>query len=104
MAQLIDARTDAHLWAQTYDRDFADALPSKATSHEIANALWRNCPTGKSALERKPTEERRGYLAFVRHIISERAQVLETQQSEQLYARATELTRKFSLALRATRS
>src|SRR5262249_3162278 len=23
-AQLIDARTDAHLWAQTYDRDLAD--------------------------------------------------------------------------------
>jgi TolB-like protein len=25
-AQLIDARTDAHLWAQTYDRDLADVF------------------------------------------------------------------------------
>jgi TolB-like protein len=26
MAQLIDARTDAHLWAQTYDRELADVF------------------------------------------------------------------------------
>jgi adenylate cyclase len=25
-AQLIDARNDAHLWAQTYDRDLADVF------------------------------------------------------------------------------
>src|SRR5437773_1802693 len=28
-AQLIDARNDAHLWAQTYDRDLADVSRSK---------------------------------------------------------------------------
>src|SRR5437870_1386999 len=32
-AQLIDARTDAHLWAQTYDRDLADVF---AIQSEIA--------------------------------------------------------------------
>ena len=26
-AQLIDARSDAHLWAEHYDRDVADDLP-----------------------------------------------------------------------------
>ncbi|PYK35537.1 MAG: hypothetical protein DME54_04450, partial [Verrucomicrobia bacterium] len=26
MAQLVDARTDAHLWAQTYDRELADVF------------------------------------------------------------------------------
>ncbi len=31
-AQLVDARTDAHLWAQTYDRDLADVSPFKARS------------------------------------------------------------------------
>src|SRR5205823_5689733 len=34
-AQLIDARTDAHLWAQTYDRDLADVF---AIQTEIAEA------------------------------------------------------------------
>jgi len=35
-AQLIDARTDAHLWAQTYDRDLADVF---AMQSEIAQAI-----------------------------------------------------------------
>src|SRR5262245_49342492 len=35
-AQLIDARTDAHLWAQTYDRDMADVF---AIQSEIAKAI-----------------------------------------------------------------
>src|SRR5206468_1155892 len=34
-AQLIDARNDAHLWAQTYDRDLADVF---AIQSEIAKA------------------------------------------------------------------
>src|SRR5215468_11255182 len=35
-AQLIDARNDAHLWAQTYDRDAADVF---AIQSEIAKAI-----------------------------------------------------------------
>src|SRR5437016_6197504 len=35
-AQLIDARTDAHLWGQTYDRDLADVF---AIQSEIAKTI-----------------------------------------------------------------
>jgi TolB-like protein/class 3 adenylate cyclase len=35
-AQLIDARTDAHLWAQTYDRDLADVF---AIQSEICQTI-----------------------------------------------------------------
>jgi TolB-like protein len=35
-AQLIDARTDAHLWAQTYDRDLVDVFGIQS---EIAKAI-----------------------------------------------------------------
>jgi serine/threonine-protein kinase len=35
-AQLIDARTDAHLWAQTYDRDLADVF---AIQSEISKTI-----------------------------------------------------------------
>src|SRR5207302_9747389 len=35
-AQLIDARNDAHLWAQTYDRDLADVF---AIQSEIARTI-----------------------------------------------------------------
>lgn len=36
MAQLIDARTDGHLWAEQYDREIADAF---AIQSEIAQAI-----------------------------------------------------------------
>src|SRR5206468_2613527 len=40
-AQLVDARTDAHLWAQTYDRDpsFFDAYCQLAYAHEQLYAI-----------------------------------------------------------------
>src|SRR5438046_3855913 len=52
-AQLIDARTDAHLWAQTYDRDLADVF---AIQSEIAKAIAdqlqaKLSPSEKSAIE-----------------------------------------------------
>jgi len=37
-AQLIDGRTDAHLWAETYDRDLRDIL---ALHSEVAQAIAR---------------------------------------------------------------
>jgi len=58
-AQLIDARNDAHLWAQTYDRDLADVF---AIQSEIAKAIAdqlqaRLSPSEKSAIERPPTAD-----------------------------------------------
>jgi TolB-like protein/Flp pilus assembly protein TadD len=59
IAQLIDARNDAHLWAQTYDRDLADVF---AIQSEIAKAIAdqlqaRLSPVEKSAIERPPTSD-----------------------------------------------
>src|SRR5438046_670343 len=58
-AQLIDARTDAHLWAQTYDRDLADVFAIQA---EIAKAIAEQLqaklsPSDKTAIERPPTAD-----------------------------------------------
>src|SRR5213593_559884 len=58
-AQLIDARNDAHLWAQTYDRDLADVF---AIQSEIAKAIAdqlqaKLSPREKSAIERPPTND-----------------------------------------------
>jgi serine/threonine-protein kinase len=58
-AQLIDARNDAHLWAQTYDRDLADVF---AIQSEIAKAIAdqlqaKLSPSEKSAIERPPTAD-----------------------------------------------
>jgi TolB-like protein/class 3 adenylate cyclase/Tfp pilus assembly protein PilF len=58
-AQLIDARNDAHLWAQTYDRDLADVF---AIQTEIAEAIAhqlqaRLLPPEKAAMSRPLTTD-----------------------------------------------
>src|SRR5437867_5516819 len=58
-AQLIDARNDAHLWAQTYDRDLADVF---AIQSEIAKAIAdqlqaKLSPSEINAIERAPTAD-----------------------------------------------
>jgi serine/threonine-protein kinase len=58
-AQLIDARNDAHLWAQTYDRDVADVF---AIQSEIAKAIAdqlqaKLSPAEKNAIEQRPTSD-----------------------------------------------
>src|SRR5205807_359638 len=58
-AQLLDARTDAHLWAQTYDRDLADVF---AIQSEIAKTIAdqlqaKLSPNEKKAIERPPTTD-----------------------------------------------
>src|SRR6476619_7019559 len=58
-AQLLDARTDAHLWAQTYDRDLADVF---AIQSEIAKAIAdqlqaKLSPNEKKAIEQPPTTD-----------------------------------------------
>lgn len=58
-AQLIDVRTDAHLWAHTYDRDLADVF---AIQSEIAEAIAdqlqaKLSPNERVAIERPQTTD-----------------------------------------------
>src|SRR5882762_4609223 len=58
-AQLIDARTDVHQWAQSFDRDIADVF---AIQSEIAKAIAdqlqaKLSPSEKTAIERPPTSD-----------------------------------------------
>ena len=58
-AQLIDARNDPHLWAETYDRDLADVF---AIQSEIAKAIAdqlqaKLSPDEKNAIEQRPTSD-----------------------------------------------
>jgi TolB-like protein/Flp pilus assembly protein TadD len=67
-AQLIDARTDAHLWAQTYDRDLADMF---AIQSEIATAIAdqlqaKLSPNEKAAIEKPPTTDLAAFDLYTR--------------------------------------
>ena len=58
-AQLVDARSDKHLWAQTYDRDLADVF---AIQSEIAKTIAdqlqaKLSPNEKKAIEERPTAD-----------------------------------------------
>ena len=67
-AQLIDARTDMHSWAQTYDRDVADLF---AIQSEIAQAIAgqlyaKISPAEKLAIERAPTADLTAFDLYTR--------------------------------------
>src|SRR5438045_4716857 len=67
-AQLIDARTDAHQWAENFDRDIADVF---AIQSEIAKAIAdqlqaKLSPTEKTAIEQKPTSDVTAFDLFTR--------------------------------------
>jgi TolB-like protein/class 3 adenylate cyclase/Flp pilus assembly protein TadD len=67
-AQLIDARNDAHLWAQTYDRDLADVF---AIQSEVAQAIAdqlnaKLSPEEKAAIKQAPTADLVAYDLYVR--------------------------------------
>ena len=67
-AQLIDARNDAHLWAQTYDRDLADvfAIQSEISQAIVAHLKAALSPAEKAAIEEKPTEDKEAYDLYLR--------------------------------------
>jgi TolB-like protein/Tfp pilus assembly protein PilF len=67
-AQLIDARNDAHLWAQTYDRDLADVF---AIQSEIAKTIAdqlqaKLSPKENAAVHEKPTSDIAAYDLYLR--------------------------------------
>jgi TolB-like protein/class 3 adenylate cyclase/Flp pilus assembly protein TadD len=75
-AQLIDTRTDAHLWANTYDRDLADIF---AIQSEIAKTIAdqlqaKLSPNEEAAMHRKPTTDMAAYDLYLRATEMERNQ------------------------------
>jgi TolB-like protein/cytochrome c-type biogenesis protein CcmH/NrfG len=66
--QLINARTDEHVWAKSYDRDLTDIFAIQASlSQEIASALQAAItPQAQKFIERRPTENPVAYDAFLK--------------------------------------
>jgi TolB-like protein/Tfp pilus assembly protein PilF len=66
--QLIDARTDTHLWAESYDRDYKDVLRVESeVAEEIADALQANLsPSESHILASVRTHNTEAYDLFLR--------------------------------------
>ena len=67
-AQLIDARTDAHVWAERYDRDLADvfAIENELAEQIVAQLKSHLSPKEKAAIEEKPTADLDAYDLYAR--------------------------------------
>src|SRR3989475_12938650 len=58
-AELIDARTDAHIWAETYDRTAADlfAIQSELAQSIATQLRAKLSPEQKAEIEERPTQD-----------------------------------------------
>jgi serine/threonine protein kinase len=67
-AQLIDARSDAHVWAEHYDRDVADVLAVQTElARQIADQLKANLsPAEKAAIAERPTADLVAYAYYTK--------------------------------------
>jgi serine/threonine protein kinase/tetratricopeptide (TPR) repeat protein len=64
--QLIDARSDTHLWAEHYDRDFADVFAIQTEiAQQIADQLRVNLsPTERASIAEPPTADLIAYALY----------------------------------------
>ncbi|MGH7549098.1 MAG: protein kinase domain-containing protein [Gemmatimonadales bacterium] len=68
VAQLIDAETDQHLWAETYDRQLTDIFVIQAdVALHIAAALKAELsPDEKTRIRKEPTSDLQAYQLYLR--------------------------------------
>ena len=73
-SQLIDARTDEHLWAETYDRNLTDIFAIQSdVARNIAAALKAILsPEERQRIQQRPTESPAAYDYYLRAIEYER--------------------------------
>ncbi len=66
--QLIDARTDDHLWADSYTEELTDVFSVEAElATEVATALKANLtPDERALIERRPTQNQEAYDLYLR--------------------------------------
>ena len=85
-AQLIDARTDSHVWAERYDRDVADvfAIESEVAGKIVAQLKSKLSPEEKAAIEERPTADLAAYDLYA-HAKTLIANALLSEMSKDLF-------------------
>ena len=102
-AQLIDARSDRHVWAEHYDRDLADvfAIQSEIAQQIAGQLRAKLSPEEKAAIDEQPTADLKAYALY------SEAKAIEVWEYEPqknllrkvaLLEQATERDPKFALA------
>jgi TolB-like protein/DNA-binding winged helix-turn-helix (wHTH) protein len=69
--QLIDARTDGHLWAKSYDRTLSSALTLESeVAQEIASQLSVQLRTASTARGGPPTQDSAAYDLYLKAVLA----------------------------------
>jgi serine/threonine-protein kinase len=105
-AQLIDARTDTHLWADSYDRELADvfALQSEIAETIVDHLRAKLSPEEKADIEEFPTRNLAAYDLFVqgKQIVNSYLDATDTaaalEQAVRLFEEAVARDPRFVLA------
>jgi TolB-like protein/Flp pilus assembly protein TadD len=102
-AQLIDAATDEHLWAERYDRDLTDVFAIQSDiAQQIATALQaRLTASDRAALAQAPTQNAEAYDFYLQarayHLRPSITQE-DLHTAQRMYERAVALDPGFALA------
>src|SRR5205814_7670747 len=85
-AQLIDARTDMHVWAEKYDRSLADvfAIETELAEKIVAQLKSKLSPEEKAAIEEQPTADLAAFDLYTRAKQLIEAAVISLPQEESL--------------------
>ncbi len=102
-AQLIDATTDDHLWAENYDRQLADVFAIQtAIAQEIVKALQAELtPEEERLISERPTESIDAYELYLRareYGATTGLSLNSDEEAERLLERAVVLDPKFARA------
>jgi TolB-like protein/DNA-binding winged helix-turn-helix (wHTH) protein/Tfp pilus assembly protein PilF len=94
-AQLIETRTNTHLWAETYDRELADVFAIQSElAQRIATALQAKlAPDEKARLDARPTTNSEAYVLYLTARGTE-----NYLEAEKIYMQAIALDPGFALA------
>ncbi len=99
--QLIDARTDEHVWAKAYDRDLNDIFAIQGElAQAIADALQSVLsPQTKELLARRPTESTEAYDDFLKaRALRAAGDLMQEEKATGLLERAVRLDPNFAEA------
>ena len=99
--QLIDARTDRHIWAERYDRELADifAMQDEVTSSIVATLSGRVEAAAVERVHRNPTSNMRAYeYLLAAKVLHHRSTAEANTEAQKMIAKAIELDPNYAHA------
>ncbi|NQV30894.1 MAG: hypothetical protein HQ508_08405 [Candidatus Marinimicrobia bacterium] len=99
VAQLINAKTDEHVWAETYDRKYTDIFAIQSdVAQQIAKALKATLtPQEKEYIEAKPTDNQEAWELYIRGATLYIASVVNVDSVISIFNQAIQLDPNFLL-------